>query len=172
MDRRSGRAYKRYRVVRRLLDVIARIRHFRGHGVHSPYVYNIVREVFMRQRLIVSGEFKLYDLLKSRVDNDVAIQLQNLATVCGYKEFVIDNVISTDVDLAIYSLTYPIERVGESLIIARESGTTVVIFTRDRDADFDELTKALDMNHKSTIIKKKAYLLIFNNHLPKQRYTL
>ena len=27
-----------------------RVRHFRGHGVHSPFAYRLVREVFMKRR--------------------------------------------------------------------------------------------------------------------------
>ncbi len=34
---------------------IRRARYFRGHGVHSPYVYAIVRKVFMRSTLIGDG---------------------------------------------------------------------------------------------------------------------
>ncbi len=33
----------------------ARARYFRGHGVHSPFVYRFVRQVFMQLRL-VGGE--------------------------------------------------------------------------------------------------------------------
>lgn len=29
--------------------IIYRFRHWRGHGVHSPFVYSLVREVFMRR---------------------------------------------------------------------------------------------------------------------------
>ena len=27
-----------------------RVRHFRGHGIHSPFAYRLVREVFMKRR--------------------------------------------------------------------------------------------------------------------------
>lgn len=173
MDKRSGRAYKKFRAVRKLLDNFARIRHFRGHGVHSPFVYNIVRNVFMRQGLIIDGDFKLYDLLKSRVDDTVAIQLQNLATTCGYSKYVINNEVSeADLDFAIYTTTYPIESTREAVIAAKKSGTTVVILNRDDDREFEQFTLELNDNHTSTIIEKRAYLLIYNNHLPKQRYIL
>ena len=35
-----------------LRNRLARARYFRGHGVHSPFVYDIVREVFMRRELL------------------------------------------------------------------------------------------------------------------------
>ena len=34
-----------------LRNRLSRARYFRGHGVHSPFVYTIVREVFMRREL-------------------------------------------------------------------------------------------------------------------------
>lgn len=35
-----------------LRNRLSRARYFRGHGVHSPFVYTIVREVFMRRELL------------------------------------------------------------------------------------------------------------------------
>ena len=34
--------------VSELRNRLSRARYFRGHGVHSPFVYDIVRSVFMR----------------------------------------------------------------------------------------------------------------------------
>ena len=48
--------------MRRLGSRLARVRYFRGHGVHSPFVYDLVREVFMRRELLPGGH-ALYDAL-------------------------------------------------------------------------------------------------------------
>ena len=42
-----------------LRNRLSRARYFRGHGVHSPFVYTIVREVFMRRELL-PGDRALY----------------------------------------------------------------------------------------------------------------
>ena len=39
-----------------------RARYFRGHGVHSPFVYDLVRHVFMRAELL-PGDRSLYEAL-------------------------------------------------------------------------------------------------------------
>ena len=66
-----------------LRNRLSRARYFRGHGVHSPFVYTIVREVFMRRELL-PGDRALYGaLLEAGVSRRRAVQLQNLAIHCG-----------------------------------------------------------------------------------------
>ena len=73
-----------------LRNRLSRARYFRGHGVHSPFVYTIVREVFMRRELL-PGDRALYGaLLEAGVSRRRAVQLQNLAIHCGYATFGLD----------------------------------------------------------------------------------
>ena len=67
----------------------ANVRHYRGHGVHSPFVYSLVRQVFMRRR--VEGEdTALYtELILRNVSRRRATQLQNLYSHCGYENYLI-----------------------------------------------------------------------------------
>ena len=48
--------------VAELRNRLSRARYFRGHGVHSPFVYDIVREVFMRDGLL-PGDRTVYEAL-------------------------------------------------------------------------------------------------------------
>lgn len=48
--------------VSELRNRLSRVRYFRGHGVHSPFVYDIVRSVFMRDDLL-PGRRDLYEAL-------------------------------------------------------------------------------------------------------------
>ena len=43
--------YRFRRNAERLRSHLARARFFRGHGVHSPFVYAIVRQVIMKTEL-------------------------------------------------------------------------------------------------------------------------
>ena len=73
-----------------LRNRLSRARYFRGHGVHSPFVYTIVREVFMRRELL-PGDRALYGaLLEAGVSRRRAVQLQNLAIHCGYATLGLD----------------------------------------------------------------------------------
>ena len=73
--------------VSELRNRLSRARYFRGHGVHSPFVYDIVRRVFMRDDLL-PGRRDLYEaLLTAGVSRRRAVQLQNLMIHCGYGTF-------------------------------------------------------------------------------------
>ena len=39
------------------------VRHWRGHGIHSPFMYGIVRNVFMKSK-ITGPDTRLYDELR------------------------------------------------------------------------------------------------------------
>ena len=68
---------------------LVRMRHFRGHGVHSPFVYAIVRQVLMR-RTLLGADTSLRDaLLRAGVGMRRATELQNLMTHCGYRTFAL-----------------------------------------------------------------------------------
>ena len=88
----SGRNIKRRLYGLRMLPSnLKRARYFRGHGVHSPFVYAVVRQVFMRRKLNPEAGTALYDALLSRgISQRRAIQLQNLMAHCGYECFDID----------------------------------------------------------------------------------
>ena len=76
----SGRNIKRRLYgLRKLPSNLKRARYFRGHGVHSPFVYAVVRQVFMRSRLFPEGATGLYyELLARGISQRRAVQLQNL----------------------------------------------------------------------------------------------
>ena len=54
-------------LARRLMmlgNALSRVKHRRGHGVHSPFVYSLVRKVFMSKVLDESLGTVLYDSLR------------------------------------------------------------------------------------------------------------
>ncbi len=68
------------------MKMLPRIRHWRGHGIHSPFVYRLVREVFTGSGW-VGEERSMYNILINKgVQRKTARQLQNLATHCDIKE--------------------------------------------------------------------------------------
>lgn len=76
-----------YGRIAELHNRLVRARYFRGHGVHSPFVYNIVREVFMRGELLPGDRAAVPALRGAGVPERRAIQLQNVAIHCGYGTF-------------------------------------------------------------------------------------
>ena len=148
---------------------LSRARYFRGHGVHSPFVYAIVREVFMRRELL-PGDRGLYGaLLAAGVPHRRAVQLQNLAIHCGYATFGMNY---ADADLCIATRDLPR---AESLALARvaaEGGHTVALLSPYDGRDRQALCAQIVAEHRSTTVDNRGYLLVFNNHLPKQHFKL
>lgn len=65
----------------------SRIRHLRGHGIHSPFVYSLMREAIIVRKVL--GDGGLYgELIERGVRKKAARQLNNLHVFCsspGYR---------------------------------------------------------------------------------------
>ncbi len=152
-----------------LRNRLARARYFRGHGVHSPFVYAIVREVFMRSDLL-PGDRTVYEALTAAgVSRRRAVQLQNLAIHCGYATFGLNR---ADADFCVLTCNLP--RV-ETLAAIREAvagGHTVAVMSPYEGRERQVLCRQIVAAHRSTTVDNRGYLLIFNNHLPKQHFQI
>lgn len=148
---------------------LSRARYFRGHGVHSPFVYAIVREVFMRRELL-PGDRGLYGaLLAAEVPHRRAVQLQNLAIHCGYATFGMNY---ADADLCIATRDLPRAETLALARVAAEGGHTVALLSPYDGRDRQALCAQIVAEHRSTTVDNRGYLLVFNNHLPKQHFKL
>ena len=171
----SGRNLKqRLYGLRNITSNIKRARYWRGHGVHSPFVYGIVRQVFMK-RSLMSQERELYDaLLKEGIATRRAIELQNLMTHCAYEHFAI-NSMPNSADgswMIIATRKTPASELRVLAENAKQSGSTLCIVAPAYDRERGTACKQIVEQHLCTSVDNRAYLLIFNNHLPKQRFRL
>lgn len=148
---------------------VTRARFFRGHGVHSPFVYTIVREVFMRRELL-PGDKRLYRaLVQAGVPQRRAVQLQNLAIHCGYGSFGMNR---AEGELCI--ATCDLSRT-ETLALVRAAVAarrTVAVMVPYAGCERLAMCRQLVAEHASTTVDNRGYLLIFNNGLPKQHFEL
>ena len=158
-----------YGRIAELHNRLVRARYFRGHGVHSPFVYNIVREVFMRGELL-PGDRRLYRALRGAgVPERRAIQLQNVAIHCGYGTFGLNR---ADAEFCI--ATRGLSRAETLALVgdAAAAGNTVAVMSpydgRERRAMCLQIVAA----HRSTTVDNRGYLLVFNNNLPKQHFRI
>ena len=171
----TGRNIKRRLYgLRTLPSHLKRARHFRGHGVHSPYVYNIVRQVFMRS-IFIADDRTLYDtLLAKGVATRRALQLQNLVEHLHYGSILID-CPATEVgacDMVVATTALPCNQLPALAAEARSAGTTLCIIAPSFDRERDVMCKRLVEEHPCTSVDNRGYLLLFNNHLPKQKFRL
>lgn len=169
--KKSGRTLKqRLYGLKHLPTHMRRVRHFRGHGVHSPYVYNIVRKVFM-QRVLVAESRDLHDALMARgIAPRRCVQLQNLVSHCGYQSWRIDSMEHCDFIVCTLDVTY--EHLQEYVEYAREHKLTLCIMSPYGNASRWDMCRKIVEHHRSTTVDNRAYLLVFNNHLPKQKFVL
>lgn len=168
----SGRNLKRrlYGAVTSLTGKVTRARYFRGHGVHSPFVYGLVRQVFMSRRFR-TDERTLYDMLRRLgLSHRRARQLQNLADYCGYRSFGTDR--AAECDLAIVTRTCDSAAIPLLAAEAAASGTTLAILCPYDSRERQRQCAAAVAAHRSTSVDNRGYLLLFNNHLPKQHFKL
>lgn len=177
--RLSGRNIKRRLYdLRNLPSNLKRARYFRGHGVHSPFVYAVVRQVFMRSKLFPEGATDLYyELLARGISQRRAVQLQNLMTHCGYTSFSIDADCGTEHDIVRCDMMIATKTVAPDYLktmaaCAAEMRSTLCIMSPAADRRRDETCRDIVAAHGCTSIDNRGYLLIFNNYLPKQRFRL
>lgn len=120
--------YRFRRNAERLRSHLARARFFRGHGVHSPFVYAIVRQVFMKTEL-AEGDRSLYAALRERdVNERRAVQLQNLFIHCGYNRFGMNR--ATEADLCIATADTPTDRLPQLAEAPDERGRRSASWSR------------------------------------------
>ena len=171
----SGKNLKRRLYgIARLRDRISRVRHFRGHGVHSPFVYSIVRNVFMRSKFITDDTYytrTVYEaLLGQQIPRKRALQLANLCAHCGYREISYGRPCAAE--LIVVPQSIGPEELGRYVQVAGECGATLVIMAPGLNRKRYTACRDIVARHRCTTVDNRGYLLIFNNHLPKQHFRL
>lgn len=157
-----------------------RVKHYRGFGVHSPFVYGLVRHSVMMKKSIVGDDCTVFErLTELGVSQKRAVQLQNMCGWAGYNSpcFVTD----TGCELAPmteHSVCFVLPSVApESLaaVCAKAEGTGAAVCilspydSRVRSKACRELVK----QHRHTSVDNRGYLLLFfNPRHPKQHFKL
>jgi hypothetical protein len=123
----------------------------------------------------IAGELRdLYlVLIEKGVAKRRAIELQNLMTHCGYESFSIDKSENEEkCDMIITTLSIPTEQLRTFAERAAQDKTTLAIISPYYDKERAEMCKEIVETHRCTSVDNRAYLLLFNNHLPKQKFRL
>ena len=164
----SGRSLRQR--LQLLGDELSRAKHYRGYGVHSPFVYGLVRKAFMCKGLIEGTGSALYDEL--RANGMAEKRARQLHNVLQYIEGGSYSINSVEGDLSILMADYPTEQLREAYERAKREKVTLVISQPYLNRDRQNEVRALMECHGSTTVDNRAYILFFNNRLPKQHYRL
>lgn len=147
------------------------LRHGRGYGVHSPFLYRIVREAMM-PRGVMEGDTTLFDALRSKgVGRRTATRLHNLHVVENYKVWGIDECKGGGLMVATPECEE--SRVGEMIRTLGEQGGALCVLHPVGNRPRRELCRRLVAEHNSMSASKVGFTLFFSRHdLRKQHITL
>ena len=158
----------------RLPQRLSRARYFRGHGVHSPFVYSIVRKVFMRSDFISGDTFYTERVCNALLEWEVpyrrAVQLTNLCAHCDYRNLSVGSASAADFIVAPAAVATA--ELSEYVRVARECGGTLAIMAPYMNSERERACREIIAAHTCTTVDNRGYLLVFNNHLPKQHFQL
>ena len=117
-------------------------------------------------------EDELYSsLISANIPRKRAVQLRNLAAHCSYDKVGLDCGCA-ERDLVVLSAAFPTNKLFAAAEEARTCGTTLAIVAPYANRERDEECRRIIESHRSTTVDNRGYLLVFNNHLPKQHFKL
>ena len=170
--KQTGRNIKRRLYAFTLLhNRLQRAKFYRGYGVHSPFVYVLVRRAFMAKSVRAQGDSSFYDaLMRSGVAKRRAVQLQAAFDYFEAKRFSIDALEGV---FRILTEEYPTELLAEACKAAQLDGVTVVIMKPYADKERQSACQGIVEHHNSTSVDNRGFLMLFNTKkLPKQHFRL
>ena len=119
---------------------------------------------------LLPGDRRLYRALRGAgVPERRAIQLQNVAIHCGYGTFGLNR---ADAEFCVATCGLPRPATLALVRAAAEAGHTVALMSPYDGCERQALCGQIVAEHASTTVDNRGYLLIFNNHLPKQHFKL
>lgn len=100
-----------------------------------------------------------------------AVQLRNLASHCAYSQVGIDCECKGH-DFVVLTSVFPTDKLFATVEESRSCGTTLAIMVPYANRKRDMECRRIIDTHRSTTVDNRGYLLVFNNHLPKQHFKL
>ena len=99
-----------------------------------------------------------------------AVQLANLCAHCGYATLVCGEPREGDMIVAPQSVGE--SELGEYVRVAHDCHATLAIMAPALNRRRERICRQIVEAHTGTTVDNRGYLLIFNNHLPKQHFKL
>lgn len=148
-----------------------RRRHYRGHGVHSPFVYSLVRNVFMKTVNMPQPDGIYEKLVAAGVKPRIAAEIQNLHSYCDKQELVIAGADKRQRDIIQTENLFM--EFGQAAISAEQTGKILVVLSPVKYPELKHQCSELVCAGKSLSIYRKGYMLFFfNDGLPRQHFNL
>lgn len=155
---------------------ITRLRHFRGHGIHSPFVYSLIRNILMK-RHIECERHDLYDELRRRgAGKHWAVQLQNLFCGLHYETFRFLSQDQMPAQLGVGEMCIAGPEIAADALPASppEGGRALLcLLSPVSGRTRHQAVNGTIESHNGTSIDNRNYVLLFYDQaLPKQHFKL
>ena len=152
---------------------LGHLRHYRGHGVHSPFVYRVVREAVMPKREVVGDDYSLYDTLRSLgVSRKCSAQLQNFFAISGCNSYQVDSEWADkkgDEQMWIITTATKPEVIAELPHNTEHYKSVVtIVYPRNNAARYKATRKAIAEHHGLSIDNINFVALLCNDNREKQ----
>lgn len=156
---------------------LRRLRHWRGKGVHSPFMYGVVRNVFLPKQ--ISGpERGLYEESRKRgISRKDAVALQNLYGYCGVDNFMFIDGGGTPLisgrNICIVDSLDAAGAVTETASMLGGTGSVLVWLAGDRNRNkVAAAEKIYEKFHCVMAVRPSMVIMFFDNKLNKQKYII
>lgn len=157
---------------------LIRMKHYRGGGVHSPFVYGVIRNAMMKTKP-ESADCPLFDeLRRRRFSKRRAAQLQNLYTFHAYTSarFAESGGEFPPLDAGTLCFAMPSLSADDTRrLVEKAAGTgcTLCLAAPYSSRQRNRMANLLVASHRHTSIDNRGFLLLFfNERLPKQHFKL
>jgi hypothetical protein len=154
------------------LKLEERFRHSRGYGVHSPFLYKVVREAMMPRRVATTTPLLREELVALGVGRRTAVRLQNYLDIAQHTCWAIDTAEGgAQGTLFVATPDCPHEVVEQMAEMCGVDGTTMATLCVIHHKGKAERVwrRELVEGHKGMSAEKPRFtFLFFNPALPKQ----
>ncbi len=141
------------------------VRHWRGRGIHSPFMYAIVRSVFMQKRIIGRDQTLYNALIQHGIGRRSGIILQNLYTHCKMERFVLVGETDTPLPLGpVFCVLLPDTSAETVALMARhvlEQSGYLVVLAPHRSPHRWRVTQQIRWRHRCVSVDRKVMMLYF-----------
>ncbi|GHV00432.1 hypothetical protein FACS1894159_06140 [Bacteroidia bacterium] len=160
------------------LGAMTHLRHFRGHGIHSPYAYNLVRNTIYK-RHVVGSDHSLFEAMRSmKMPRRSSVQIQNIMHHLHCTSWRIVSGVGDMAGLGAETLvlTHPdIDKEGLLKVfrcVKQGGGSMIVIFPRSNSYRHAICRRLCRKGEFMSIDNRRFTLMQFSPKLPRQHYKL
>lgn len=123
----------------------------------------------MHNKLLPGSQSLYAELTACGVPSRRAVQLQNLWTHCAYGTYGLNH---ADAEFCVVTRDLPPAEALEVVRAASIRGATVAVLAPYEGRERQDFCHRIVAEHSCTTVDNRGYLLLFNNHLPKQYFRI